>query len=468
MARISETIESLEERMGRDGHPRTYCWTTAGLAERVVRGLVLMGVGLPAALACCGGAPAREPRAAGLANCYRNPDQADQACLRALPPLAKEPAECAVYHDGEWVSDGELARSGAGIKLLFQRAADLRSQFSTDVKELEVALARAKDDGPWVDQSIAKNNDLFTKIEPRLSIGEQAATHFDPSGSKSPEEKKAVDSDTNTLNKLIGNAKAQATALEASRRKVTDSTEALKRRIRDERSTFASQLRDPTQPLMSPTCYVEFETGFETKLREAARLVDTAAQGAESWRSLALRGERLLAVRGATYQAWDACTGLKDGARICQDNANLDDKARDTCRRGCQVRADATLASLKKTCLRQFAETGKPQDCAIEAKTDGDRGASEMLKTCSAECRKEGPDARKGWLADQAAAKRRAAEEAAEARRRPASSSSSPAISESCKKVLIECAQLVNQRGGSNAEMQGCVEQNGCAQYLKK
>lgn len=129
------------------------------------------------------------------------------------------------------------------------------------------------------------------------------------------------------------------------------------------------------------------------------------------------------------------------------------------------------LESSKQSCVRQFAETGKQQACTSERSLpSGDSRLIDGLKACSAECRKEGPAARKDWLADQAAEKRRAAEEAAEARRRPASSSSSssPAISDSCKTVLIECAQLVNQRNGSRAEMEGCVEQNGCARYLKK
>lgn len=174
----------------------------------------------------------------------------------------------------------------------------------------------------------------------------------------------------------------------------------------------------------------------------------------------------------------DAHAALQDLSSRCQDSVAKRELL-ETDLAGCLEAARKGLAegiidelvSAKKACLAEFAETGRPHACATKRSlSSGDNRLTDGLKTCSDECRKEGPAARKDWLADQAAEKRRAAEEAAEARRRPASSSSSssPAISDSCKKVLVECAQLVHQRGGSNAEMQGCVEQNGCARYLKK
>jgi hypothetical protein len=136
----------------------------------------------------------------------------------------------------------------------------------------------------------------------------------------------------------------------------------------------------------------------------------------------------------------------------CTELPGLSDEERAQCQKACADAAEAArtkvLDDARASCIETWADTGVPSVCNLEV-PDGAKPDPQWLKSetasCSAECRKQGPEARRERvLAQQRAAREeaeRAREAAAERARNPGPSASTRFCRSQCKSQGMSCLE---------------------------
>ena len=175
---------------------------------------------------------------------------------------------------------------------------------------------------------------------------------------------------------------------------------------------------------------------------QAEKRVREAAETAERERVAAradVLGRRFAPLKQECATNWSS-TSTK-----CTELPGLSDEERAQCQEACADAAEAArtkvLDDARASCIETWADTGVPSVCNLEV-PDGAKPDPQWLKSetasCSAECRKQGPEARRERvLAQQRAAREAAAERA----RNPGPSASTRFCRSQCKSQGMSCLE---------------------------